>query len=126
MLDRAHVGDIEGALGTISSFDTGPRRSLRRRLVTLLAIMGPGLVVMVADNDAGGLAVYSQAGQDYGVSLLWVLAALARFCSSTRRWWLVSARSPARAMLGRSSSASDGVGGPSRSATCWCSTGSRS
>src|ERR1700678_155403 len=73
VLDRAHVGDIEGALGTVSSFDTGPRRSLGRRLATLLAIMGPGLVVMVADNDAGGLAVYSQAGQNYGVSLLWVL-----------------------------------------------------
>jgi Mn2+/Fe2+ NRAMP family transporter len=77
VLDRAHVGDIEGALGTVSSFDTGPRRSHRRRLATLLAIMGPGLVVMVADNDAGGLAVYSQAGQNYGVGLLWVLVALA-------------------------------------------------
>jgi Mn2+/Fe2+ NRAMP family transporter len=77
VLDRAHVGDIEGALGTVSSFDTGPRRSHRRRLATLLAIMGPGLVVMVADNDAGGLAVYSQAGQNYGVTLLWVLVALA-------------------------------------------------
>ena len=77
MLDRAHVGDIEGALGTVSSSDTGPRRSLRRRLLTLLAIMGPGLVVMVADNDAGGLSVYSQAGQNYGVSLLPVLVLLA-------------------------------------------------
>jgi NRAMP (natural resistance-associated macrophage protein)-like metal ion transporter len=77
MLDPAHVGDIEGALGTISSFDTGPRRSARRRVGTLLAIMGPGLVVMVADNDAGGLAVYGQAGQNYGASLLWVLVLLA-------------------------------------------------
>jgi NRAMP (natural resistance-associated macrophage protein)-like metal ion transporter len=77
MLDPAHVGDIEGALGTIPAFDTGPRRSLRRRLGTLLAIMGPGLVVMVADNDAGGLAVYAQAGQNYGASLLWVLLLLA-------------------------------------------------
>ena len=77
VLDRAHVGDIEGALGTISSFDTGPRRSLGRRLATLLAIMGPGLVAMVADNDAGGLAVYGQAGQDYGMSLVWVLVLLA-------------------------------------------------
>jgi len=77
VLDRAHVGDIEGALGTVSSFDTGPRRSLRRRVATLLAIMGPGLVVMVADNDAGGLAVYGQAGQDYGMSLVWVLVLLA-------------------------------------------------
>ena len=77
VLDRAHVGDIEGALGTVASFDTAPRRSLRRRLATLLAIMGPGLVVMTADNDAGGLAVYAQAGQNYGTSLLWVLLLLA-------------------------------------------------
>ena len=77
VLDRAHVGDIEGALGTVASFDTAPRRSLRRRLTTLLAVMGPGLVVMTADNDAGGLAVYAQAGQNYGTSLLWVLLLLA-------------------------------------------------
>lgn len=77
VLDRAHVGDIEGALGTVSSFDSGPRRSLGRRLATLLAIMGPGLVAMVADNDAGGLAVYGQAGQNYGMSLVWVLVLLA-------------------------------------------------
>jgi Mn2+/Fe2+ NRAMP family transporter len=77
VLDRAHVGDIEGALGTVPSFDTGPRRSWARRLGTLLAIMGPGLVVMVANNDAGGISVYAEAGQDYGASLLWVLVLLA-------------------------------------------------
>lgn len=42
VLERAHVGDIEGALGTVIAFDTAPRRTLRRRLATLLAIMGPG------------------------------------------------------------------------------------
>jgi Mn2+/Fe2+ NRAMP family transporter len=39
----------------------------------LLAIMGPGLIVMVGDNDAGGVATYSQAGQNYGMKLVWVL-----------------------------------------------------
>jgi Mn2+/Fe2+ NRAMP family transporter len=76
-LDRAHLGDIVGALGTVPAADTGPRRSLRRRALTLLAIMGPGLVVMAADADAGSLAVFSQAGQNYGLSLLWVVVALA-------------------------------------------------
>jgi len=38
--------------------------------------MGPGLIVMVGDNDAGGVATYSQAGQNYGLSLLWVLPLL--------------------------------------------------
>ena len=75
-LDRAHVGDIEGALGTIRSFDTGPRPSLTRKLATLLAVSGPGIVVMVADNDAGTFSVFAQAGQDHGTRLLWVLLLL--------------------------------------------------
>jgi Mn2+/Fe2+ NRAMP family transporter len=76
-LDRAHRGDIDGALGRLESFDTGPRLSLRRRVAALLAVMGPGVVVMVADNDAGGVSVYAQAGQDYGFRLFWPLLLLA-------------------------------------------------
>jgi NRAMP (natural resistance-associated macrophage protein)-like metal ion transporter len=72
-LDEEHVGDIEGAFGTIAYGDTGARRSARAKLLTLLAIVGPGLIVMVGDNDAGGVATYAQAGQNYGVHLLWVL-----------------------------------------------------
>jgi NRAMP (natural resistance-associated macrophage protein)-like metal ion transporter len=76
VLDEAHVGDIKGALGTIRLHDEGPRRSWGARLLTLLAIIGPGLIVMVGDNDAGGVATYSQAGQNYGLSLLWTLPLL--------------------------------------------------
>jgi NRAMP (natural resistance-associated macrophage protein)-like metal ion transporter len=76
VLDEAHIGDIKGALGTIRLDDTGPRGSWRGRLVALLAIMGPGLIVMVGDNDAGGVSTYAQAGQNYGTSLLWVLLLL--------------------------------------------------
>jgi Mn2+/Fe2+ NRAMP family transporter len=76
VLDRAHLGDIRGALGTIGEHDLAPRRSLRSRLLTLAAIVGPGLIVMVGDNDAGGVATYSQAGQNYGTSLLWTLSLL--------------------------------------------------
>jgi NRAMP (natural resistance-associated macrophage protein)-like metal ion transporter len=76
VLDDAHVGDIRGALGTIRQHDTAPRHSWKARLLTLLAVMGPGLVVMVGDNDAGGVATYTQAGQNYGTSLLWVLLLL--------------------------------------------------
>ena len=75
VLDSAHVGDIQGAFGTIREHDEG-HRSLRSRMLALLAIIGPGLIVMVGDNDAGGVATYSQAGQDYGTSLLWVLLLL--------------------------------------------------
>lgn len=77
LLDRAHRGDIEGALGSVRAEDTGPRRSLAHRLGTLLAIAGPGVVVMVADNEAGSLSVYGQAGQDYGLGLLWLVFLLA-------------------------------------------------
>ncbi|MHB1924067.1 MAG: NRAMP family divalent metal transporter [Acidimicrobiales bacterium] len=76
VLDSAHVGDIEGALGRIRLGDATDRRSRRQRLLTLLAIIGPGLIVMVGDNDAGGVATYAQAGQNYGTSLLWVLLLL--------------------------------------------------
>ncbi|GAC1514584.1 MAG: Nramp family divalent metal transporter [Chloroflexota bacterium] len=75
-LDSAHVGDILGALGTIRQHDHAPRRTWKARLLTLLAVMGPGLVVMVGDNDAGGIATYTQAGQNYGTSLLWTLLLL--------------------------------------------------
>jgi len=76
VLDSAHLGDIEGALGKISLADTDHPRTLRTRTLTLLAIVGPGLIVMVGDNDAGGMATYAQAGQNYGYSLLWVLLLL--------------------------------------------------
>src|SRR5579872_2032946 len=76
VLDEAHLGDIQGALGTIRQQDTAARRGWPARLLTLAAIVGPGLIVMVGDNDAGGVATYSQAGQNYGTSLLWVLLLL--------------------------------------------------
>jgi Mn2+/Fe2+ NRAMP family transporter len=76
VLDEVHVGHITGALGTILQHDTGPRRSWRHRLQTLFAILGPGLIVMVGDNDAGAFATYGQAGQNYGTTLLWTLALL--------------------------------------------------
>jgi Mn2+/Fe2+ NRAMP family transporter len=76
VLDEAHLGDIEGALGRIRVDDTGARRTWVARLLTLAAIVGPGLIVMVGDNDAGGVATYSAAGQNYALSLLWVMPLL--------------------------------------------------
>ena len=76
VLDSAHVGDIRGAFGTIRQGDTRPRQNWRQRLTTLLAIIGPGLIVMVGDNDAGAFGTYAQAGQNYGTSLLWTLLLL--------------------------------------------------
>src|SRR5438270_3218017 len=76
VLDEMHHGDIHGAFGTIRRSDVAPRRTWRQRLLALAAIIGPGIIVMVGDNDAGGVSTYTQAGQDYGTSLLWVLVLL--------------------------------------------------
>ena len=76
VLDDAHVGDIHGAFGTIRRHDVGPRSGWGARLRTLLAILGPGLIVMVGDNDAGAFGTYAQAGQNYGTTLLWTLLLL--------------------------------------------------
>ncbi|KVL40006.1 manganese transporter [Burkholderia territorii] len=76
VLDEAHLGDIRGALGTIAHHDTAARRTWWARLRTLLAIIGPGLIVMVGDNDAGAFGTYTQAGQNYGTTLLWTLLLL--------------------------------------------------
>src|SRR5690348_6491344 len=73
--DETH-GDIRGALGTISLDDTAPRAGLSAKLKTLLAIVGPGLIVMCGDNDAGAFSTYGQAGQNYGTRLLWTLLLL--------------------------------------------------
>ncbi|SIT35675.1 Metal ion transporter, metal ion (Mn2+/Fe2+) transporter family protein [Paraburkholderia ribeironis] len=76
VLDSAHLGDITGAFGTIAHHDTAPRTNWWARVRTLLAILGPGLIVMVGDNDAGAFGTYTQAGQNYGTTLLWTLLLL--------------------------------------------------
>ncbi|OBA59640.1 manganese transporter [Mycobacterium sp. 1100029.7] len=76
LLDSAHSGDIVGAFGRINRDGRDAFGGRWRRLRTLLVITGPGLIVMVGDNDAGGVATYAQAGQDYGMNLLWTLALL--------------------------------------------------
>jgi NRAMP (natural resistance-associated macrophage protein)-like metal ion transporter len=47
-----------------------------RDLLTFLMVAGPGLIVMVADNDAGAVSTYSQAGAQYGIHLLWIVLLL--------------------------------------------------
>jgi Mn2+/Fe2+ NRAMP family transporter len=76
VLDEAHVGDIRGALGTIRLGDHGAPTTLSAKFKTLLAVVGPGLIVMVGDNDAGAFSTYGQAGQVYGTKLLWTLLLL--------------------------------------------------
>jgi Mn2+/Fe2+ NRAMP family transporter len=75
VLDAAEPIEIQGAFGTLRESDDA-HRSLRSRLLALLAIVGPGLIVLIGDNDAGGVSTYAQAGQNYGTGLLWVLLLL--------------------------------------------------
>ena len=44
--------------------------------LTFLMVFGPGLIVMEADNDAGAVSTYVQAGAQYGTHLLWILLLL--------------------------------------------------
>jgi Mn2+/Fe2+ NRAMP family transporter len=49
---------------------------LRRQLLIFLAVLGPGIIVMVADNDAGGISTYAVTGSRFGFSLLWIFVLL--------------------------------------------------
>src|SRR6202790_199466 len=46
------------------------------KVLTFLMVFGPGLIVMEADNDAGAVSTYVQAGAQYGTRLLWILLLL--------------------------------------------------
>jgi Mn2+/Fe2+ NRAMP family transporter len=48
-------------------------RRFLKRLAIFLAIAGPGIIVLVADNDAGGITTYTVSGARYGYNLLWVV-----------------------------------------------------
>lgn len=50
------------------------RRGHRIRWLALLAVVGPGLLAGLSDDDPAGITTYSILGADYGYELLWVLA----------------------------------------------------
>jgi len=63
---------IDGMRGkTMDFFSRG--RAWRRRIALFLAVIGPGIITSNVDNDAGGIAVYTQAGSSLGYTLLWSL-----------------------------------------------------
>src|SRR6202142_3930966 len=51
-------------------------RKFWKAIQLYLIIAGPGLVVMVADNDAGGITTYAATGAKYGYNLIWFLLIL--------------------------------------------------
>jgi len=49
-------------------------KKLRYNIAAFLAVLGPGFITAIVDNDAGGIYTYSQAGAKYGYLPLWTLA----------------------------------------------------
>src|SRR5436190_14294771 len=56
----------------------GVRRTVARRprVLTYLAIIGPGVITAAAGNDAGGIATFASVGAEYGYRFLWLLLPL--------------------------------------------------
>lgn len=48
-------------------------KRLRYHIAIFFAVIGPGFITAVVDNDAGGILTYSQAGAKYGYLPLWTL-----------------------------------------------------
>ena len=53
-----------------------PRSRAERRLLALIAFLGPGLIAANAGNDAGGIATYASVGAKYGYDLLWLMVVM--------------------------------------------------
>src|SRR5271157_2914132 len=51
-------------------------RRLNRRTILFLAALCPGIITMIADNDAGGISTYAQTGAKTGFNLLWAMIIL--------------------------------------------------
>jgi len=49
------------------------RTARRTRFAALLAVLGPGLLAGLSDDDPAGITTYSVLGADHGYQLLWVL-----------------------------------------------------
>jgi NRAMP (natural resistance-associated macrophage protein)-like metal ion transporter len=58
---------------TAASASRVARPNVWRSVIMFLSIVGPGIITANADNDVGGILTYSQAGAQFGYSLLWLL-----------------------------------------------------
>lgn len=48
-------------------------KAFRRQIVIFFAVLGPGFITAMVDNDAGGIFTYSEAGARFGYIPLWTL-----------------------------------------------------
>jgi Mn2+/Fe2+ NRAMP family transporter len=51
-------------------------RRIFKAIRLFFILSGPGIIVMIADNDAGGITTYGVTGAEYGYNLLWFLVIL--------------------------------------------------
>jgi Mn2+/Fe2+ NRAMP family transporter len=66
---------MKKSIGIVPRIYYGWRRGIKW-LGIFLAVSGPGIIVMLADNDAGGITTYAATGARYGFGLLWFLVIL--------------------------------------------------
>jgi Mn2+/Fe2+ NRAMP family transporter len=71
-----HVVTLSSAITATGRRGTVVRNQWLKNLLSFLMVFGPGLIVMEADNDAGAVSTYVQAGAQYGTHLLWILVLL--------------------------------------------------
>jgi NRAMP (natural resistance-associated macrophage protein)-like metal ion transporter len=66
--------DVQGETLNLSAlYSPLFRKGWRRRVMLALAVIGPGFITANVDNHAGGIYTYSQAGAQFGYSLLWTM-----------------------------------------------------
>src|ERR1700674_655795 len=76
---KVHGPGLEPSRGEYVNFYSKLYYRLRKWMKAVqlyLVIAGPGLVVMIADNDAGGITTYAATGAKYGYNLIWFLLIL--------------------------------------------------
>ncbi|MGO9557811.1 MAG: NRAMP family divalent metal transporter [Acidimicrobiales bacterium] len=69
----ADPGVTQRAPGSAARLRARGARSLRRRMVFIVAVAGPGLIAAAAGNDAGGIVTYSSAGAEYVYRTLFLM-----------------------------------------------------
>ncbi len=79
-VDRAAMGLYSTRVAPTFRRGISIKNRWLRSIVTFLMVFGPGLIVMEADNDAGAVSTYVQAGAQYGTHLLWILLLLLPIC----------------------------------------------
>src|ERR1700731_4088381 len=73
MRSRTRAGQPEARHTTLLAARIARHWARRRPRRGLLALLGPGLVTGASDDDPSGIATYSQAGAQFGYSMVWVM-----------------------------------------------------